>query len=118
MVEKIEEKEKNVMNEEVVVGLLWCDGKNVEIKKSGNSFINPKDEIEDWVHYLNNPWSNTSMGYDVYPNEDGNGWTAEKTVVVYDTVDVKISAVGNTPQEAVAACEEEIRALTEKYCKE
>ena len=42
----------------------------------------------------------------------------KKTVVVYDTVDVKISAVGNTPQEAVAACEEEIGALTKKYYKE
>lgn len=106
------------MNEEVVVGLLWCGGKNVEIKKSGNSFINPKDEIEDWVHYLNNPWSDTSMGYEVDPNENGKGWTAKKTVVVYDTVDAEIFAVGNTPQEAVAACEEEIKILTEGYCKE
>ena len=90
----------------------------MEIKKLGDTFVNPKNEIEDWVHYLNNPWSDTSMGYEVDPNEDGKGWTAKKTVVVYDTVDAEISAVGNTPQEAVAACEEEIKILTEKYCKE
>ena len=106
------------MNKEVVVGLLWCGGKTIEIKKLGDIFINPKNEIEDWVHYLNNPWSDTSMGYEVDPNEDGKGWIAKKTVVVYDTVDAEISIVGSTPQDAVAACEEEIRALTEKYCKD
>lgn len=106
------------MNNEVVVGLLWCGGKTIEIKKLGNTFVNPKNEIEDWVHYLNHPWSNTSMGYEVDPNEDDKGWTAKKTVVVYDTVDAEIFMVGNTPQEAVAACEEEIRALTKKYCKD
>ena len=106
------------MNNEKVAGSLWCDGKTIEIKKLDNTFVNPENEIEDWVHYLNNPWPDTSMGYEVYPNVDGNGWIAEKTVVVYDTVDVKIRAVGSTPQEAVAACEEEIRKLSEKYCKD
>lgn len=105
------------MNKEIVVGSLWCGGKTIEIKKLGDTFVNPENEIEDWVHYLNNPWSDTSMGYEVNPNGNGDGWTAEKTVVVYDTVDAEIRAIGSTPQEAVAACEEEIRALTEKYCK-
>ena len=106
------------MNNEKVVGSLWCGGKTIEIKKLDDTFVNPKDEVEDWVHYLNHPWSDTSMGYEVDPNEDGKGWPAKKTVVVYDTVDAEIRAVGSTPQEAVAACEEEIRALTEKYYKD
>ena len=115
MVEGIEER-KNVENEEVV-GSLWCGGQTIEIKKLGDTFVNSESEIEDWVHYLNHPWSDTSMGYEVDPNGNGDGWTAEKTVVVYDTVDVKISAIGSTPQEAVETCEEEIRKLSEKYCK-
>lgn len=108
------------MDKEINVGLLWLGGDhNIEIKKlNDDTFVNPEDEIKDWVHCLNNPWSGTSIYYEVHPNYQGEGWISEKTVIVYDFIEAKISATGNTPQEAITACEETIKVLTDKYYEE
>ena len=58
------------------------------------------------------------MLYEVTPNYSESGWMATKTIIVYDSVDVKICAGGATPQEAITACDEAIKILTEKYCEE
>lgn len=58
------------------------------------------------------------MSYEVTPNYSEGGWIATKIVVVYDSIDARICARGNTPQEAITACEEAIKILTEKYYKE
>lgn len=108
------------MNNENAVGTLWLGGDhNIIIRKNeAGEFINPEDEVKDWVHCLNNPWSGTSIYYEVHPNYQGEGWIAEKTVIVYDFIEAKVSGAGNTPQEAITACEEAINVLTEKYYEE
>ena len=102
------------------VGSMWLGrGHEVFIEQDKDGkFINPEDEIKDWVHCLNNPWSGTSMSYEVTPNYSESGWMATKTIVVYDFIDAKICAKGDTPQEAITACEEAIKVLTEKYYEE
>lgn len=101
------------------VGSMWL-GETHEVpigQDKNGKFINSEQEIKDWVHCLNNPWSGTSMFYEVTPNYTEGGWMATKTVVVYDSIDAKICAGGATPQEAITACEEAIKVLTEKYYK-
>lgn len=102
------------------VGSMWLgQGHEVFIEQDKDGkFINPEDEIKDWIHFLNNPWSGTSMSYEVTPNYSESGWMATKTIVVYDFIDAKICAGGDTPQEAITACEEAIKVLTEKYYEE
>lgn len=102
------------------VGSMWLgQGHEVFIEQDKDGkFINPEDDIKDWVHCLNNPWSGTSMSYEVTPNYSESGWMATKTIVVYDFIDAKICARGDTPQEAITACEEAIKVLTEKYYEE
>ena len=102
------------------VGAMWLgQGHEVFIEQDQDGkFINPEDEIKDWVHCLNNPWSGTSMSYEVTPNYSESGWMATKTIIVYDFIDAKICAGGATPQEAITACEEAIKVLTEKYYEE
>ena len=47
------------------VGSMWLgQGHEVFIEQDKDGkFLNPEDEIKDWVHCLNNPWSGTSMSY-------------------------------------------------------
>ena len=102
------------------IGSMWLGETHevpIEQDKDGK-FINSEQEIKDWVHLLNNPWSGTSMSYEVTPNYSESGWVATKTIVVYDFIDAKICAGGATPQEAITACDEAIRVLTEKYYEE
>lgn len=99
------------------VGSMWLGETHevpIEQDKDGK-FINSEQEIKHWVHFLNNPWSGTSTSYEVTPNYSESGWIATKTIVVYDSIDAKICAEGDTPQEAITACEEAIKVLTEKY---
>ena len=102
------------------VGSMWLGETHevpIEQDKDGK-FINSEQEIKDWVHLLNNPWSGTSMLYEVTPNYSESGWVATKIIIVYDSVDAKIRAAGATPQEAITACDEAIKILTEKYYEE
>lgn len=106
------------MQDNIIVGSMWLGAKTPEVhikKDREGNFINAEDEIKDWVYCLNNPWSGTSMHYEVNPNYLGEGWVATKTIIVYDFIDAKICANGPTPQEAITACDEAIRVLTEKY---
>ena len=108
------------MNNENAVGTLWLGGDhNIIIRKNeAGEFINPEDEVKDWIHCLNNPWSGTSMSYEVTPNYSESGWMATKTIVVYDSIDAKICAIGSTPQEAITAVDNFLKELTEKYYEE
>ena len=40
---------------------------------------------------------------------------AEKVVIVYDSLEARIMAAGETPQKAVENCDEFMRAVIEKY---
>ena len=108
---------------EVIVGRIWMGNTVPEtvIKRdySGN-YINSIDELKDWAHCLNNPWSGTSMNYAVYPNYSGEGWAwiACKEVIVYDSLTACIEAGGNTPQEAITRVDEFIEEVTESYYDE
>ena len=102
------------------VGSMWLGAGHevfIEQDKDGK-FINSEDEVKDWVHCLNNPWSGTSMSYEVTPNYSDSGWMATKTIVVYDFIDAKICAVGAIPQEAITAVDKFLKELTEKYYEE
>ena len=104
------------------VGMIWMgdDDHTTTIKQDENgNFLNPQDELEDWAHCLNNPWSDTSMHYSIHPNyQDPTKWIAQKTVIVYDSIEGVIAASGDTPQDAITNCEEFIKKVTEKYYKE
>lgn len=108
---------------DVIVGRIWMGNTVPEtiIKRdySGN-YINPIEELKDWAHCLNNPWSGTSMNYAVYPNfcEEEWKWIACKEVIVYDSLSAYIEAGGNTPQEAITRVEEFIEEVTEAYYDE
>ena len=109
------------MNNEKAVGTLWLGGEhNIIIRQNEDgSFVNPEDEIKDWVHCLNNPWSGTSMYYEVTPDyHHETNWTATKIVVVYDSIDAHVSATGDTPQEAITTVDKFVKELTEKYYTE
>lgn len=109
------------MNNENEVGRLWLGGdNNIVIRKNEKGqFINSKEEVKDWVHFLNNPWSGDSIYYEVTPTYGHEpNWTATKIVVVYDSIDAHICAVGATPQEAITAVDNFLKELTDKYYKE
>lgn len=68
---------------------------------------------------MNNPWSEDSIYYEVTPTYDREyNWTATKVVVVYDSIDAHVCAVGATPQEAITAVDNFLKELTDKYYKE
>jgi hypothetical protein len=100
------------------VGTIWYGNSVPETyieKDENDEFINKESDIKDWIHCLNNPWSGTSMHYEVVPNYGSDGWVATKVVVVYDTLDASISAKGASPQEAITAVDIALKVLTEKY---
>ena len=109
------------MNNENAVGTMWLGGDhNIIIRKNeAGEFVNPEDEVKDWVHCLNNPWSGTSVYYEVTPTYGHEtNWTATLIVVVYDSIDAHVCAVGATPQEAITAVDNFLKELTEKYYEE
>ena len=109
------------MNNETAVGTMWLGGDhNIIIRKNETGeFINPEDEVKDWVHYLNNPWSGTSSYYEVTPTySHESNWTATKIVVVYDSINAHVCAIGSSPQEAITAVDNLLQELTEKYYEE
>ena len=100
------------------VGLIWSGDEehSTVIKQDENGvFLNTEEELKDWVYALTHPWSNTSMHYEATPNYQGEGWIARKTVVVYDNLDAVVATQGSTPQEAITACEDFIKELSDKY---
>ena len=99
------------------VGLIQSGKKETVIKQTEDgTFLNTKKELGDWVYCLNEPWSRTSMYYEILPNyQEEDGWCARKVVIVFDDLEAVIAAQGATPQEAVIACEEFIEELTNKY---
>ncbi len=108
-------------NEVFNVGLIWPGGDKYSIAitqdEEGN-FLNKERDIEDWVHCLNNPWSGTSMSYEIYPNYQNHEyeeWIARKKVIVYDSLDACIAARGATPKEALENLEDFILEVTKKY---
>lgn len=103
------------------IGKLWTgDDDHILIisKDETGVFINSQDELKDWVYALNNPWSGTSMSYNVYPNYREGGWIATKTVIVYDSIDAEILASGDTPQDAITNVDQLIIDLSNTYHKE
>lgn len=109
-------------NETYNVGLIWpgADEHSVTIMQdSEGNFINDEQEIKDWVHCINNPWSGTSMEYEIYPNyQKADEWIARKKVIVYDSLDACIAARGATPKEALDNLELFILEVSEQYYEE
>ena len=105
-------------NETYSVGLIWPgDEHSVEIMQDAEgNFITDEKQIKDWVYCLNNPWSGTSMEYEIYPNyQNADEWIARKKVIVYDSLDACIAARGSTPKEALDNLELFILEVTEQY---
>lgn len=111
-------------NETYDVGLIWPgdDEHSVTIKQVvEGTFINNEKDIKDWVHCINNPWSSTSMSYEIHPNYNNyeyEEWIARKTVIVYDSLEACIAARGSTPKEALENLEDFILEVTKQYYKE
>lgn len=104
------------------VGLIWLgdDEHSITIKQDANgNFISPKKDIEYWIHCINNPWSITSVNYEIRLNyQNIDEWIARKFVIVYDSFDACIAARGTTPEEALSNLEEFILEVTKRYYKE
>lgn len=114
----------NKNNEVFNVGLIWPDDAEHSIvitqDEEGN-FLNKEKDIKDWVYCLNNPWSGTSMSYEINPNYNNHEyeeWVARKTVIVYDSIDACVAARGATPKEALDNLELFILKVTEQYYDE
>jgi hypothetical protein len=105
--------------EPICVGLLWCGDEEHSTQIMQNpdgSYVNQEDDLRDWAMALNDPWSDTSCYYDVRPNYSFPGeWIAEKTIIVYDSIEAHIAARGDTPQDAIVACDEFMKEVIEKY---
>ena len=110
-------------NETYNVGLIWQDDDEHSVtimQDAEGNFLNTEKDVKDWVHYLNNSWSDTSMFYEINPNYNNHEykeWVARKTVIVYDSLDVSIAARGATPKEALDNLELFILKVTEQYYK-
>ena len=72
-------------------------------------YMNKKDKQENdseyenfsnWKNWLFSPWSPQSVWYEVIRQEDGN-WLAVYNVIVYDTTEVNIQWIGDTPTNAI-----------------
>lgn len=106
------------------VGSIWPGDEEHSIvitqDEEGN-FLNKERDVKDWVHCLNNPWSGTSMSYEITPNYNNyeyEEWVARKTVIVYDSLDACVAARGSTPKEALENLEDFIQEVTEQYYEE
>ena len=114
------EKNENILTDNnVCVGLIWMgdDEHSTKIfQDPEGKFINSEDELHDWAYGLNNPWSDTSTYYHVHPNYHFPGeWVAERTVIVYDNIEMHIAARADSPQDAIVACDEFMKEVIEKY---
>lgn len=110
------------MSTEYTVGMIWMGDEehSIPIKQDeeGN-FLNTESELLDWAYFMNDPWSDTSIHYNVFPNyQNPAEWVCQKTVIVYDNVEIVVAARGDTPQSAISNCEDFIKEVTEKYCPE
>lgn len=111
-------------NETYNVGLIWPgdDEHCVTISQDAEgNFISKEQDIKDWVYCLNNPWSGTSMSYEINPNYNNHEyeeWVARKTVIVYDSLDACVAARGSCPTEALENLEAFIKEVTEQYYEE
>ncbi len=111
---------KNVTkSKNVCVGCLWMGDEEhstkIYVDKNG-IFLNVGKDLQDWAYALNTPWSDTSTHYVVHPNYcNDEEWIAERTVIVYDSIEARIMAAGETPQKAIENCDEFMRAVIKKY---
>lgn len=112
-------KDNVLTNTNICVGLLWTGDEEHSVKIEQNAlgeFLNTEDELHNWAYALNNPWSDTSTHYNVHPNYHFPGeWVAERTIIVYDDIEAHIAARANTPQDAIVACDNFMKAVIEKY---
>jgi hypothetical protein len=106
-------------NETYNVGLIWPgdDENSVTIMQdSVGNFISSEQDIKDWVYCINNPWSGTSMEYEIHPDyRNTDEWIARKKVIVYDSLDACIAARGATPKDALENLEDFILEVTKQY---
>jgi hypothetical protein len=105
--------------EPICVGVLWCGDEEHSTKiyqdPTGN-FTNSDKELQDWAFALNNPWSDTSTYYEVHPNYHFPGeWIAERTIIVYDDIEVHIAARADSPQDAIVECDKFMAEVIAKY---
>ena len=109
-------------DESYPVGLIWLgdDEHSVTIKQDANgNFVSSEKDIEYWIYCINNPWSKTSVRYEIFLNyQNIDEWIARKHVIVYDSLEACIAARGATPGEALNNLEEFILEVTEQYYKE
>lgn len=58
------------------------------------------ENFTTWKKWLFTPWSPQSVWYEVIRQEDGN-WLAVYNVIVYDTTEVNIQWISDTPTSAI-----------------
>ena len=105
--------------EPICVGVLWCgdDEHSTKIYQNPDGkFTNPEKDLNDWAFALNNPWSDTSTYYEVHPNYHFPGeWIAERTVIVYDSIEAHVAARAETPHDAIVACDKFMQEVIDNY---
>lgn len=85
-------------NDKYEITLEYLNSKNK--KESKSSTPSEYKNFLNWKDWLFSPWAPTSVWYEVTRLEDGN-WLATYYVAVYDTLDVDICWIGDTPTNAI-----------------
>lgn len=78
-------------------------------------------DVQHWLFGLYEPWSDTSISYDIHPSyrtgivPDDEQWVCDYTSIVYDDIIARVHVYAATPAEALTKCQQLIEELLEKY---
>lgn len=78
-------------------------------------------DIQHWLFGLYEPWSDTSISYNIHPSyqtgaiPEDEQWVCDYTSIVYDGITAHVHVRAATPTEALTKCQQFIEELLETY---
>jgi hypothetical protein len=78
-------------------------------------------EVQGWLNGISEPWSDTSVAYNIHPSYETGAipeeerWVCDYNSIVYDGIEAHVRAHGNSPQTAFQKCIALIQELLSDY---
>lgn len=78
-------------------------------------------EVQGWLNGIDEPWSDTSVGYNIHPSyetgtiPEDERWVCDYNSIVYDGIESHVRACASTPQQAFQKCIDLIQELLQNY---
>ena len=78
-------------------------------------------EVQGWLNGIDEPWSPTSVSYNIHPSyqtglvPESESWVCDYTSIVYDGIEAHVRVCAASPQTAFQKCVALIQELLQDY---